>query len=83
MSTTDRTGEETLEQVLEERNRLWAELQRLRSQERELEHWRSYALSMERSLWWRITEPLRRFLRDPAGFLVAIAKRVLRRDDAE
>ena len=82
MSTTDRTTEETLEQVLEERNRLWAELQGLKSQQRELEYWRSYALSMETSLWWRATEPLRRLLRDPAGFLKAVARRVLRRDRA-
>lgn len=82
MSTTERSGGETLEQVLEQRNRLWAELQRLRSQERELEHWRSYALDLETSIWWQASEPLRivwRAIVDAAAALSAIAHRLRER----
>jgi hypothetical protein len=70
-------GDQALEEVVAERNRLWAELQRQRSFEQEAEYWRSYAQGIERSRWWRAGEPLRilkRLVKDPAGTLDAAAK---------
>lgn len=68
--------DERFEQLLEERNRLWAELQRARALEREAEHWRSRALALEASITWRASEPLRRLIRDPLGTLVSMARRL-------
>lgn len=62
-------AEAALAQALEERNRLWEELQTDRSDALELEHWRGRAAEMEASRWWRAGAPLRlasKVLRDPA-----------------
>ena len=70
MNGGDANLEAALEEALAERARLWDELQRRDAAERELEHWREYALSLETSIWWRATEPLRvlrRALLDPAA----------------
>lgn len=52
-------AESALAQALEERNRLWAELQRRTAKDREAEHWRRRLEGLEDSLSWRITLPLR------------------------
>jgi hypothetical protein len=51
--------ESALEEVLEERNRLWEELNRRAAQEHELDHLRATVRAMEGSLSWRVTRPLR------------------------
>lgn len=79
MSTTKHSNGAALQQALEERNRLWEEVQRLRAEDRELDYWRGRALEMEASLGWRVTALLRRLRRDPVGFAKAVARR-LRRD---
>lgn len=59
----------TLAAALKERNRLWAELQLHRSQERELIELRERLGSIEGSGWWRVGKPLRlarRAVLDPA-----------------
>jgi len=64
----DSRAEQALEQVLEERSRLWAELQLHRSQERELDYLRQRLEEVERSTWWRLGAPLRlasKAVRDP------------------
>jgi hypothetical protein len=69
-------GAESFEAVLEERNRLWAELQERAAMEEEAAFWRSRAEDIERSRWWRLGKPFRlvRRLRDDApGTLDAIA----------
>ncbi len=61
-------AEQALEQALEERTRLWAELQLHRSQERELEYLRKRLAEVEGSTWWRLGGPLRlasKAARDP------------------
>ena len=64
----DARAEQALEQVLEERSRLWAELQLHHSQERELEHLRLRLAEVEGSTWWRLGAPVRlasKAVRDP------------------
>jgi hypothetical protein len=42
-----------------ERARLWAEVNRLRAERREVEHYEQAVRKMEGSLSWRLTAPLR------------------------
>jgi glutamyl-tRNA reductase len=75
-------AEEALRVVLEERNRLWHELQERRSAEQDVAYWRERASDIERSRWWRAGFPLRyvkRFLEDPAGMLEGRAHAIRRR----
>jgi hypothetical protein len=77
-----RRAEEALAAAVEERNRLWAELQHKNAAEAEAEYWRNRAADIERSRWWRAGFPLRyakRFLRDPAGMLEGRAAAIRRR----
>ena len=77
-----RRAEEALEEVVAERNRLWAELQRRNALEADLEYWRGRAADIEQSRWWRIGFPLRylkRFKKDPAGMLEGRAAAIRRR----
>jgi hypothetical protein len=72
----DREHRESFDAVLNERNRLWAELQERASMEEEAAFWRSRVEDIERSRWWRLGKPFRllRRLRDDApGTLDAIA----------
>lgn len=71
MSAPDRTAQ-ALAEALEERNRLWEELQRQRALEADLAYWRARAENIERSRWWRLGKPLRlakRLLANPADTL--------------
>jgi hypothetical protein len=52
-------AESALEEALAERNKLWAELQRRISVERELEHYRHAYHHLVHSHSWRVTAPLR------------------------
>ena len=64
--------QEAYDELLAERNRLWAELQRQRAFEQEAEYWRDYASDIERSRWWKAGKPLRflkRLRQDPAKTL--------------
>ena len=66
------SDKEALEQAIEERNRLWAELQRKNAVEADLEYWQNRAADLERSRWWRAGFPLRylkKWVDDPAGML--------------
>jgi hypothetical protein len=66
------TDEAALREALEERNRLWEELQRQRALEADLAYWRARAEDIERSRWWRLGKPLRlakRLLANPADTL--------------
>jgi hypothetical protein len=77
-----RNAEEALAQAIEERNRLWAELQRKNAVEADLEYWRKRAADLERSRWWRMGEPFRivkKLVRDPAGMLEGRAAKIRRR----
>ncbi len=70
ISADDRASraEQALEQALEERSRLWGELQLHHSQERELEYLRRRLAEVEGSTWWRLGAPLRlasKAVRDP------------------
>jgi len=61
-------AEAALAETLEERNRLWNELQANRSDAHELEHWRGRTAEIEASRWWRAGAPLRlasKVIRDP------------------
>ena len=63
---------DSLQEALEERNRLWQELQRQRAVEADLAYWRSRAEDMERSRWWRLGKPFRlgkRLLANPTDTL--------------
>jgi hypothetical protein len=74
--------EEALRDAVEERNRLWHELQERRSAEQDVAYWRERASDIERSRWWRAGFPLRyvkRFLEDPAGMLEGRAHAIRRR----
>jgi hypothetical protein len=71
--------EQYIREVLEERNRLWEELQRRASAEEELDYWRRRAHDIERSRWWRAGKPFRvakRALRDPQAALEVLAHAV-------
>lgn len=77
-----RRAEEALAEVMEERNRLWAELQSRKAAEADIEYWQSRASDIERSRWWRAGFPLRyakRFVKDPAGMLEGRAAAIRRR----
>ena len=77
-----RRAEEALAAAVEERNRLWAELQRRNATEADAEYWRNRAADVERSRWWRAGFPLRyvkRFVSDPAGMLEGRAAAIRRR----
>jgi hypothetical protein len=77
-----RRAEEALAAAVDERNRLWAELQRKNAAEADAEYWRNRAADLERSRWWRAGFPLRyvkRFMRDPAGMLEGRAEAIRRR----
>ena len=77
-----RHAEEALAASVEERNRLWAELQRKNASEADAEYWRARATDIERSRWWRAGFPLRyikRFMNDPAGMLEGRAAAIRRR----
>jgi len=83
ISPEDRASraEQALEHALEERSRLWAELQLHRSQERELEHLRRRLTEVEGSVWWRLGGPLRlapKAIRDP-GMAAKVFYAYLRR----
>jgi hypothetical protein len=80
------SDKEALEQAIEERNRLWAELQRKNAVEADLEYWRTRAADIERSRWWRAGFPLRylkKWLDDPAGMLEGRAFAIRRRRRGE
>ena len=73
---------EALERAIEERNRLWAALQKKNAVEADLEYWKGRAADIERSRWWRVGFPLRylkRFMDDPAGMLEGRAHAIRRR----
>jgi hypothetical protein len=74
--------EPALDEVLEERNRLWEELQRRRAVEADLEYWRARAGDIESSRWWRAGAPLRlakRVIANPSTTLEEIAFRLKER----
>ena len=66
-----------LQAALEERNRLWADAQRARSLELEVEHTRRIIAEMQQSVSWRITTPLRG-VKERAGVNRKLAGRVRR-----
>lgn len=77
-----RRAEEALAAAVDERNRLWAELQRKNATEADVEYWRTRAGDIERSRWWRAGFPFRyikRFMVDPAGMLEGRAAAIRRR----
>jgi hypothetical protein len=77
-----RRAEAELAAAVEERNRLWAELQQKNATEAEADYWRQRAADIERSRWWRAGFPLRylkRFRSDPAGMLEGRAAAIRRR----
>lgn len=53
------TEEQRLQEVLEERARLWDEVHRLRAERREVEYYEALAMKMQTSVSWRVTAPLR------------------------
>jgi hypothetical protein len=53
------TEEQRLQEVLEERARLWEEVHRLRAERREVEYYEALATKMQTSVSWRVTAPLR------------------------
>jgi SepF-like predicted cell division protein (DUF552 family) len=52
--------EKALEEVLEERNRLWAELNERQVDQRELEHLRNELKTVRDSTMWKLTVLLKR-----------------------
>jgi hypothetical protein len=81
-TTPEADPERALHEALEERNRLWDELQRQRSTEADLEYWRGRARDIERSRWWRAGAPLRllkRIVQDPAVTFEQIGYRLRER----
>lgn len=74
--------DQRFEELLAERNELWAELQRRNAVEADVEYWRQRAQDIEGSRWWRAGAPLRylkRFVKDPAGMLEGRAAAIRRR----
>ena len=70
------------EELLAERNRLWAELQHRNASDADLAYWRGRATDIERSRWWRAGRPLRilkRLREDPPGMLERAAAVVRKR----
>lgn len=71
-STRPEAGRSELKELLEERNRLWEELQRKNAVEADLAYWRARASDIEQSRWWRLGKPLRlakRLIANPADTL--------------
>lgn len=69
-------AEAALKEALDERNRLWDELQQQKAVEADLAFWRSKAEGYEESRWWKLGKPLRiakRVIADPDGTLDAIS----------
>jgi hypothetical protein len=58
-----RSAEARVEELAAERARLWEELQQLRAQEQEVEHYKAVAAYMENTASWKVTWPLRQFKR--------------------
>ena len=61
--TRARTAEGRVQELATERARLWEEVQRLRSERREDEHFRDLARYMESTASWKLTRPLRELKR--------------------
>ena len=61
--TRARTAEGRVQELATERARLWEEVQRLRSECREDEHFRDLARYMESTASWKLTRPLRELKR--------------------
>jgi hypothetical protein len=57
--TRARTAEARLQELSAERARLWDEVQRLRAQERQVEHYEARTRYIENTASWRLTWPLR------------------------
>ena len=53
------SGERTLEELRAENARLWEENHRLRAERRDIEHMERQVATMESSLSWQLTSPLR------------------------
>ena len=53
------SGDRTLEELRAENARLWEENHRLRAEQRDIEHMERQVATMESSLSWQITSPLR------------------------
>ena len=53
------SGDRTLEELRAENARLWEENHRLRAEQRDIEHMERQMATMESSLSWQITSPLR------------------------
>jgi hypothetical protein len=56
-----RAAEARVEELAAERARLWQEVQRLRAQERQIDHYEARVRYIEQTASWRITWPLRVF----------------------
>ena len=56
-----RAAEARVEELAAERARLWEEVQRLRAQERQIDHYEARVRYIEQTASWRITWPLRIF----------------------
>jgi hypothetical protein len=54
-----RTAEARVQELTQERARLWEEVQRLRAQERQIEHYEARTRYIESTASWRLTWPLR------------------------
>jgi hypothetical protein len=52
-------GEQALAELRAENARLWAENHRLRAEQRDIEHMERTVATMQSSLSWQLTEPLR------------------------
>jgi hypothetical protein len=53
------SGDRTLEELRAENARLWEENHRLRAERRDIEHMERQVATMESSLSWQLTSPLR------------------------
>ena len=56
-----RTAEARVQELTAERARLWEELQCLRAQERQIDHYEARVRYIEQTASWRLTWPLRLF----------------------
>lgn len=54
-----RSAEARVQELTAERARLWEELQRLRAQERQIDHYEARVRYIEGTASWRLTWPLR------------------------